>query len=316
MPDFDGLRIAAIVPCYNEEVAIAEVVESLRAAIPSMDVYVYDNNSKDATADRARAAGAIVRFEGRQGKGNVIRRAFADVDADVYVLIDGDATYDAAALPEMVNALLDGPLDHVLGVRREVEGSAYRPGHALGNKMFNRLVSGLFGEPVTDMLSGFRVFSRRFIKSFVAESSGFETETELTIHAMNLRVPQVEVPVGFRDRPAGSESKLRTYHDGFRILGLIATLIRIERPRVFFLIWTFLFAIVGVAIGIPVIVEFAQTGLVSKLPSAVLAVGFVLLAALALVLGFIMTALKRSRDELKRLTYLSYPPTIRSARAR
>ncbi len=228
-------RIAAIVPCYNEEAAVASVVCDLKRAVPGITVYVYDNNSTDRTAAVAADAGAIVRTERRRGKGNVVRRAFADIDADIYLLIDGDDTYDAAAAPEMIAALENGPLDHVLGVRRVAAGkSAYRPGHEAGNRLFNRLVGFLFGETVTDMLSGYRVFSRRFVKSFPALSREFEIETELTVHTMRLRVTQTEIRVGFKDRPDGSKSKLRTYHDGLRIVRLIAQLLQHERPVVFY----------------------------------------------------------------------------------
>ena len=224
------VRIAAIVPCYNEEAAVGTVVTDLKNAVPGIEVYVYDNNSSDRTAEVAAAAGAIVRTETRKGKGNVVRRAFADIDADVYVMIDGDDTYDASAAPEMIDLLVRENLDHVLGCRvDDKDNSAYRPGHAQGNKMFNSLVGFLFGDTVTDMLSGYRVFSRRFVKSFPALSREFEIETELTVHSMALRVPQAEYGVGFKDRPAGSESKLRTFHDGFRILGLIGRLVAHER---------------------------------------------------------------------------------------
>ncbi len=313
LPETPELRIAAIVPCYNEELAIGKVVDDLRAAVPGMTIYVYDNASSDRTAEVARAAGATVRHEYVKGKGNVVRRAFADVDADVYVLIDGDDTYAAADLPQMINALLDGPYDHVLGVRRETEAGAYRPGHELGNRGFNWFVSGVFGSSVSDMLSGYRVFSRRFVKSFPALSREFEIETELTVHAMSLRVPQIEVPVGFKDRPVGSESKLRTYHDGFRILSLIIGLIRHERPVMFYGIAGALLAIIGIIIGIPVIVDFVETGLVPRLPTAVLAVGIVIVAFLAWVIGLILDGVLKARRELSRLNYLQYSaptPTI------
>ena len=236
------MRIAAIVPCYNEEVAIGTVVRDLKAAVPGIEVYVYDNNSSDRTSEVAREAGAIVRFEPRKGKGNVVRRAFADVEADVYLMIDGDDTYDATAAPEMIDLLVRENLDHVLGCREDdKDNSAYRPGHAQGNKMFNKLVGFLFGEPVTDMLSGYRIFSRRFVKSFPALSRQFEIETELTVHSMALRVPQREFGVGFKDRPEGSESKLSTFKDGFRILSLIGRLIAHERPMAFYSVLSLLF---------------------------------------------------------------------------
>lgn len=301
--------IAAIVPCFNEEAAIAKVISDLRAAVPTADIYVYDNNSTDATARIAREAGAIVRSEMTKGKGNVVRRAFADVDADVYVLVDGDDTYAAADLPTMIEALVSGPNDHVLGVRRQSSPAAYRPGHELGNRGFNWLVSRVFGTPVSDMLSGYRVFSRRFVKSFPALSREFEIETELTVHAMSLRVPQVEVPVGFKDRPSGSESKLRTYHDGFRILALIVALIRHERPFLFYGVIGLVFAVAGALIGLPVVAEFFETGMVPRFPTAILAVGVVILAFMAWMIGLILDGVLKARRELSRLNYLTYAAT-------
>lgn len=314
MTDFSHLTIAAIVPCHNEEAAIATVVADLREAVPHMDIYVYDNASTDATVDTARASGAIVRHEYTKGKGNVVRRAFADIDADVYVLIDGDDTYSTAALPTMITALVEGPYDHVLGVRRQQADGAYRPGHELGNKAFNWLVGGVFKSDVSDMLSGYRVFSRRFVKSFPALSREFEIETELTVHAMSLRVPQTEVPVGFKDRPAGSESKLRTYHDGFRILSLIVELIRHERPLMFYGIIGMIMALAGLLIGLPIVLEFVETGLVPRFPTAILALGIVILAFLAWMIGLILDGVLKARREAGRLNYLLYtaPPSTRS----
>jgi glycosyltransferase involved in cell wall biosynthesis len=302
-------RIVAIVPCYNEEAAVGKVVRDLRAAVPNMDIYVYDNRSTDRTAEVATAAGAIVRTESRPGKGNVVRRAFSDLDADIYVMIDGDDTYDAAALPGMIRTLQDGPLDHVLGVRTQEinEASAYRPGHEQGNRMFNRLVGWLFGEPVTDMLSGYRVFSRRFVKSFPALSREFEIETELTVHSMNLRVPQAEYPVGFKDRPPGSESKLRTYHDGFRILRLIGHLVQVERPLPFWGAVAGLLTLLGLIIGLPTVFEFFETGEV-RVPTAFLAATFMILAALSLTVGLIAQGILRARQENARLSYLQWSP--------
>lgn len=302
--------IAALVPCYNEELSIASVVRDLRAAVPDMAIYVYDNSSTDRTSEVAKEAGAIVRREERKGKGNVVRRAFADVEADIYVLIDGDDTYDASALPEMIRTLQSGPYDHILGVRQETTESAYRPGHALGNRGFNWLVGNIFGSEVSDMLSGYRVMSRRFVKSFPALSREFEIETELTVHAMSVRAPQAEVSVGFKDRPAGSESKLRTYHDGFRILNLIAQLVRHERPMLFYGIVATVLALIGILIGIPVVADFFATGLVPRLPSAVLAIGIVLAGGLAAVIGLILDGVLKARREVSRLNYLTYsaPP--------
>ncbi|WP_156760956.1 glycosyltransferase [Microbacterium karelineae] len=300
--------IAAIVPCYNEEAAVGQVVSDLRSAVPDIVVYVYDNNSTDRTVDVAAQAGAIVRQERLKGKGNVVRRAFADVDADIYVMIDGDDTYDAAALPEMIRTLREGPYDHVLGVRDQQTETAYRPGHELGNKGFNWFVSSIFGDSVTDMLSGYRVMSRRFVKSFPAASREFEIETELTVHVMNVRAPQAEVSVGFKDRPAGSESKLRTYHDGFRILGLIGQLVRHERPLFFYGIVGAVLFVLGVILGIPLVVEFVQTGFVPRLPTAILATGLGVSAALSWAIGFVLDGVRRARSEVSRLTYLQYSP--------
>ncbi|GAA3039026.1 glycosyltransferase [Microbacterium dextranolyticum] len=309
--------IAAIVPCYNEEAAIAKVVTDLRAAVPEMDIYVYDNNSSDATSAVAAAAGAIVRRESLKGKGNVVRRAFADVDADIYVLIDGDDTYATADLPQMIATLQSGPLDHVLGVRRQTTTTAYRPGHELGNRGFNWFVGSVFKSPVSDMLSGYRVFSRRFVKSFPALSREFEIETELTVHAMSLRVPQTEVAVGFKDRPDGSESKLRTYHDGFRILSLIIGLIRHERPMMFYGLVGTLLLLAGLITGMPVVLEYFETGLVPRLPTAVLSLGITLLAFLAWMTGLILDGVLKSRRELSRLNYLQYvAPSLQTRSAK
>lgn len=313
---FGSLSVAAIVPCHNEEITVGKVVSDLRAAVPGMAIYVYDNNSTDATAERARAAGAIVRREPLPGKGNVIRRAFADIEADVYVTIDGDDTYEAADLPAMIELLLDGPHDHVLGVRQDTaESSSYRPGHEVGNKAFNRLTSALFRSPVSDMLSGYRVFSRRFVKSFPAVSRRFETETELTVHMMSLRLPSVEHPVGFRDRPEGSESKLSTVGDGLRILGLLGHLVRHERPTLFYGLVATVLAVLSLLLGVPVVAEFARTGLVPRFPTAILSAALMGLAFLMGSVGLILDGLLRARREAARLTYLELRPTLNPAAA-
>lgn len=307
----EDLRVVAIVPCHNEEITVAKVVRDLKAAVPTMDVYVYDNNSTDATIERALEAGAIVRREERKGKGNVIRRAFSDIDADIYVTIDGDDTYEAADLPDMIEKLLSGPYDHILGVRQDdPELTAYRPGHAAGNKMFNQLTGWLFHDTVTDMLSGYRVFSRRFVKSFPAMSRQFEIETELTVHMMALRLPVAEHPVGFRDRPEGSESKLSTVGDGVRILRTIAQLVTHERPTLFYGLLSGLLAIVALILGIPVIVDFAQTGLVPRFPSAILAAALMTLAFLMASVGLILDGLRKARRETARLHYLELLPPV------
>lgn len=299
--------IAAIVPCHDEALTIAKVVADLRASLPDAQIYVYDNRSTDGTADIAKRAGAIVRSEGAKGKGNVVRRAFADIDADVYLLIDGDDTYDAAAAPGMIELLESGPFDHVLGVRRQVSATAYRPGHERGNRFFNGFVGLLFGHQVTDMLSGYRVFSRRFVKSFPAVSKEFEIETELTVHAMSLRLPQTEVEVGFRDRPEGSESKLNTVRDGLRILGVILELVRHERPILYHAVLGGILAAVGIGLGIPVIIDFAETGLVPRLPTAILAAAMVGLGAITGLFGLVLEAIRKQRHETARLHYLALP---------
>ena len=304
-------RIAAIVPCHNEEAAVATVVNDLMTAVPGIVVYVYDNLSTDATAARARAAGAVVRTEHTKGKGNVVRRAFADVDADVYVMIDGDDTYDAFAAPLMIKALFEGPYDHVLGVRKVANGAprseaAYRAGHEAGNRVLNGVVGRVFGENVEDMLSGFRVFSRRFVKSFPAVSREFEIETELTVHSMHLQVPQTQVPVGFRDRPAGSVSKLRTYHDGFRILALIVGLTRHERPVLFYGLFGTLAWVVSIILVTPIVIEFYEIHQVPRFPTLFLGLTLTLLGSLAWTAGLILDGIRRSRHESARLVYLRY----------
>lgn len=308
MVDLSGYEVAAIVPCFNEEVAIPRVVADLKRAVPGITVYVYDNNSSDDTSRVAAEAGAIVRFEPRKGKGNVVRRAFADIEADIYLMIDGDDTYDASAAPGMINTLIEENLDHVLGCRADnKEDSAYRPGHAQGNAMFNRLVSWLFKDRVSDMLSGYRIFSRRFVKAFPALSKEFEIETELTVFSMALRVPQKEVSVGFKDRPAGSDSKLRTFRDGFHILGTVVRLLAHERPWLFYGFISCVLFLLSLILGIPVIWEFAKTGLVPRLPTAVLSSSLVLIGVLSLVVATLQAGLLRARQEAMRLSYLRIP---------
>lgn len=300
-------RIVAVVPCHNEEAAIAKVVTDLHAAVPGIEVHVYDNCSTDGTAEAARRAGAQVRREEEKGKGNVVRRAFADLDADVYLLIDGDDTYDVADAPAMIDTLLSGPYDHVLGVRRQVTSTAYRSGHESGNRFFNGLVTFAFRRKVSDMLSGYRVFSRRFVKSFPALSREFEIETELTVHAVNARVPQAEVAVGFRDRAAGSESKLRTYHDGFRILGIFGQLLFHERPFLVSGAVSLALFLLGLVLGLPVVLEFAGTGLVPRFPTAFLAASLMVLAGVFLLMGVLLSGQAKIRRETSRLFYLRHP---------
>jgi glycosyltransferase involved in cell wall biosynthesis len=300
-------RVAVLIPCFNEEVAIGRVVADMRRALPGATIYVYDNNSRDGTVKVAAAAGAVVRSEPRQGKGNVVRRMFADIDADAYVLVDGDATYDAASAPAMVSLLLEERLDMVVGCRVHTAAEAYRPGHQFGNVMLTSVVAWLFGKSFTDILSGYRVFSRRFVKSFPALAKGFETETELTVHALELRMPIMEVETPYGARPEGSTSKLSTYKDGFRILRLILNLYKHERPLLYFGTLAALLALAAVALGIPIILEYARTGLVPRFPTAILATGITILASLSFTAGIILQTVTRGRQELKRLAYLQVP---------
>ena len=299
--------VAVLVPCFNEEAAIDKVVRDIRRALPDATVYVYDNNSTDDTIKVAREAGAIVRTERRRGKGNVVRRMFADIDADAYVLLDGDATYDAASAPAMVSKLVAERLDMVVGCRVHAYGDAYRPGHRFGNAMLTRVVGWLFGKSFGDILSGYRVFSRRFVKSFPALAKGFETETELTVHALELRMPVAEVETLYVARPVGSTSKLSTYKDGFRILRLILALYKHERPFQFFSVIAGVLALISVILAIPILLEYVRTGLVPRLPTAVLSTGLMILASLSLTAGIILETVTRGRQELKRLAYLQIP---------
>ena len=304
-------KIAVLIPCYNEEVAIGQVVRDFAAALPGAAIFVYDNNSKDRTREIAALAGAMVRTETLQGKGHVVRRMFSDVEADAYVLVDGDGTYDASAAPEMVRRLLAEQLDMVNGQRIELQGEgeigAYRRGHRTGNLVLTGMVRFVFGDRIQDMLSGYRVFSRRFVKTFPALASGFETETEFTIHALDMLMPIAEVATQYRERPPGSVSKLRTYSDGFRILNTIIKLVKEERPLQFFSIAGLVLLVLGVLVSLPVLLTYAQTGLVPRLPTAVLAMGFVVVAFLAFTCGLILDSVARGRREAKRLAYLAVP---------
>ena len=304
-PRWYGLRIAVLIPCYNEEIAIAKVINGFQRSVPEATIYVYDNNSRDQTKAVARAAGAQIRTESLQGKGNVVRRAFADIDADIYLLVDGDDTYDPSDAPAMIELLIDGHLDMVNGARVTDIQAAYRPGHRLGNRVLTGLVQSVFGNQISDMLSGYRVFSRRFVKSFPSLASGFETETEFTIHALNLRMPIGEIATLYKDRPDGSVSKLRTYSDGLRILRSIVVLVKEERPLQFFSTLAGVLAILGIFVAIPVIRDYVVTGLVPRLPSAVLATALEILSALSLASGLILDSVARGRKEAKRLAYLA-----------
>lgn len=310
-------RIAVLIPCFNEAAAIATVVADFAAALPNATIYVYDNNSTDDTRERAAAAGAIVRSETHQGKGNVVRRMFADIEAEVYVLVDGDGTYDAASATKMVEMLLSNSLDMVNGARVPIEESVYRPGHGFGNRILTRTVTTIFGSRIRDMLSGYRVFSRRFVKSFPALATGFETETELTVHALELRLPIAEVATPYKTRIPGSQSKLRTFRDGFRILRTIILLVKEERPLQFFSCVAGVLTATSLTLGWPLITTFIETGLVPRLPTAVLATGLMILAFMSLVAGFILDTVTLARRELKRLHYLGLQgPTFRERRRR
>jgi len=300
-------RLAVLVPCYNEESTVAKVVQDFRAALPSAEVYVYDNNSKDKTTDRALEAGAVVRSEKRQGKGNVVRRMFADIEADVYVLVDGDDTYDAGAAPLLIAKLIEEGLDIVSGKREATGAAAYRRGHVLGNRLLTGLTSLMFGVHLGDMLTGYRIMSRRFVKSFPTAVEGFGIETELTVHAVRMLVPMAEVDTVYKERPVGSVSKLSTYRDGTRILFTIGALTRRERPLVFYGLIFIFFALFTFAVGIPLVIEYLQTGLVPRLPTAVLVSSTMVIAFLSLVAGLILDTVTRGRWEQKRLTYLAFP---------
>jgi len=300
-------RIAVLLPCYNEEAAIAPTVRGFRTALPGATIYVYDNNSSDRTSKIAAEAGAVVRTERQQGKGHVVRRMFADIDADVYVMADGDLTYDAKSAPQMVDLLVAEQLDMVVGTRRHEAKEAYRGGHVMGNKLFTGLLAGLFGRSFTDIFSGYRVFSRRFVKSFPVLSSGFEIETEISVHALELRMPVGEVETQYAARPEGSESKLSTFRDGSRILKTIATLYRIERPVLFYgSIGAFLLTI-ALVLSIPLVITYLHTGLVPRFPTAILITGMTIIAVLCFFAGLILDTVTRGRLELRRLAYLSLP---------
>lgn len=307
--------VAVIIPCFNEALTIATVVADFRTALPGATIFVFDNNSTDGTAAAAQAAGAVVRRVSRQGKGNVMRRMFADVEADVYVLVDGDATYDAGVAPALIERLVLQHLDMVVGAREQTSREAYRTGHQLGNRLLTRTMSLIFGESFTDMLSGYRVFSRRFVKSFPAMSHGFETETELTIHALQLRMPCAEIAVPYGARPPGSNSKLNTWSDGSRILATIVKLFAIERPLLFYSLLSAALAAVAIALGVPLLQTYMQTGLVPRFPTAILCTGISVLSALAFVTGLIQHAITVGRRESRQFQYLLAGAAPASTRA-
>ncbi|MEZ5820634.1 MAG: glycosyltransferase family 2 protein [Xanthobacteraceae bacterium] len=302
------LRIAVLVPCYNEEAAVATVIADFRKALPNAAIYVYDNNSKDRTVEVAEKAGAEARRETHQGKGHVVRRMFADIDADVYVLVDGDATYDAPSAPKMIEKLLAEHLDMVVGLRVDQSVAAYRPGHRTGNWMLTTFLASVFGEAFKDILSGYRVFSRRFVKSFPVLSDGFEIETELSVHALELALPVAEISTPYYARPEGSFSKLNTWRDGFRILGTILRLYRSEKPLRFFTAIGVFLMLVSIGLAIPIVITYLEQGVVPRLPTAVLSTGLMVVAMLAVSSGLVLDTVTRGRREIKLLAYLSQPP--------
>jgi glycosyltransferase involved in cell wall biosynthesis len=307
MSNPSALTVVVLIPCFNEEATVGTVVSAFSAILPQARIVVYDNNSTDNTAALARAAGAEVRHEPRQGKGNVVRRMFADNDADIFVLVDGDATYDAASAPGMIALLANNRLDMVVGTRRDREKTAYRRGHRTGNALLTKCLSSIFRQKFQDVLSGYRVFSRRFVKSFPGLSDGFEIETELTIHALQLSLPIAEIETPYYSRPTDSVSKLNTYRDGIRILATIFNLYRSEKPLQFFVILGSALAILSISLGLPVVVTFFETGTVPRLPTAILATGVMLLAMLSVTSGLVLDTVTRGRREMKRLAYLALP---------
>jgi glycosyltransferase involved in cell wall biosynthesis len=300
-------RIAVLLPCYNEEAAIGATVEGFRKALPGATVYVYDNNSRDRTKEVAAAAGAVVRTETQQGKGHVVRRMFADIEADVYIMADGDLTYDPEAAPEMARMIAADRLDMVVGTRKHDAAEAYRGGHVIGNRIFTRLLSGLFGRSFTDIFSGYRVFSRRFVKSFPVLSEGFEIETEMSVHALELRMPVGEIEARYLARPEGSHSKLSTFRDGWRILKTIVTLYRIERPVLFFGGIGAILVAAALILALPLVFTYLETGLVPRFPTAILATGMTIVAVLSFFAGLILDTVTRGRREVRRLAYLALP---------
>jgi glycosyltransferase involved in cell wall biosynthesis len=306
-------RIAVLLPCFNEEATIGATVDGFRKALPGATVYVYDNNSRDRTREIAAAAGAAVRSERQQGKGHVVRRMFADIDADVYLMADGDLTYDPAFAPAMVDLLVAEQLDMVVGTRRHEAKAAYRGGHVIGNRIFTGLLAKLFGRSFNDIFSGYRVFSRRFVKSFPVLSSGFEIETEMSVHALELRMPVGEVETRYLARPEGSQSKLSTFRDGWRILRTIVTLYRVERPVLFYGGIGALLLLAALLLSVPLVLTYLETGLVPRLPTAVLVTGMTIVAVLCFFAGLILDTVTRGRREMRRLAYLAYAaPTERA----
>jgi glycosyltransferase involved in cell wall biosynthesis len=305
---FSGLDVAVVIPCYNEALTIADVVAGFRQALPQARIYVFDNNSRDGTAEIAARAGARVIRERRQGKGNVVRRMFAEVDADIYVMADGDGTYDPKGAPVLIRTLIDERCDMVVGTRKGVHDDAGRTGHAFGNRLFNLIYQGLFGSDFSDILSGYRAFTRRYAKSFPALSAGFEIETEMSVHASQLRMPVAEVELDYGRRPEGSHSKLSTFRDGFRILGMIARLTKETRPVLFYGAIAFVIALAGIVLSIPVLATYIETGMVPRLPTAILSTGLMITSFLLMACGLILDSVAQGRVEQKRMLYLGLEP--------
>ncbi|WP_413741249.1 glycosyltransferase family 2 protein [Sodalis sp. RH15] len=307
MNNFAGNKVAIIVPCYNEALSIQKVIADFRQALPEASIFIFDNNSTDNTVQIAKSEGVQVFNVMQKGKGNVVRRMFADVDADIYVMVDGDATYDASCCPALIDKLISEHLDMVVGARVHMIKEAYRPGHSWGNKILTGCVKLIFGGEFSDMLSGYRVFSKRYVKSFPALATGFETETELTVHALELRMPYAEIDTPYSPRMESSVSKLSTYKDGAKILKTIIKLYSVERPFFFYGILAIIFALIGICISIPIIDEYIITGLVPRLPTAVLSTGLLIFSAIAFITGLILECITMGRREFKRLFYLSLP---------
>lgn len=307
LAELQHLSIAVLIPSFNEEKGIGKVIEGFRQAVPTAEIFVYDNNSSDHTAEFAKQSGAIVRQEFRQGKGYVVRRMFADIDSDVFILVDGDDTYDPKIAQTLVEILLANGLDMINCSRVPTSASAYRPGHKFGNGLLSGIVKIIFGNQFQDLLSGYRVFSRRFVKSFPVKATGFEIETELTIHALALEMPSMEIPCNFQNRQEGSESKLHTFSDGFRILITIGNLLRQEKPLIVFSASSLILFVTSLILGYPIIDTYLETGLVPRLPTAVLAMGLVLAGLLSMACGLILDTVTRGRQEAKRLAYLAIP---------
>lgn len=299
------LKVAVLLPCHNEEAAIGKTVAAFRHVLPDADIYVYDNNSTDNTIAIARQHHAITRSERLQGKGHVVRRMFSDIDADIYILADGDATYDASAAPKMVEMLCEQGLDMVVGIRQSISDQAYRLGHQFGNRVLNGILAWLFGRNFTDILSGYRAFSKRFVKSFPILSTGFEIETEISVHALALQMPVAEIETRYSARPEGSFSKLSTYRDGWRILLTIMSLFRLERPMLFFSVIGIFLAIMGIGLAVPLMITYCHTGLVPRLPTALLSTGLVILSSLSFACGIILDTVVYGRREALRLAYLA-----------